>query len=192
MAFQEPSYMGDFAKLLDEGLNLQKQKKQMELQKGELEKKITILATIIPNKEKIDNTKIMKSMEYFTEQIEFKKKKTEEFLSAKERYIEHLENERERKLQEIQNKMIEVRAYYEAQINRSREAVYKMREETERYIDICNSKCHTNELKLLDTDKAPALQKLETERELLKLQMEELEAKISRNINDQEEIKKLW
>jgi mevalonate kinase len=192
MAFQEPSYMGDFAKALEEGLNLQKQKKQLESNKGDLEKRMTILSSIIPNKTKIDTGKVLKSMDYFSEQGDFKKKKSQEFVAAKERYIEHLENEKERKIQEIMNKMQELRAYYDAQIVRSKEAIDKCMEETDRYVINCNSKFHSNETKLLDTDKSPVIQKLETQIELINIEIAGVDEKIANNMKAQQQIQTLW
>lgn len=192
MAFQEPSYMGEFAQALEEGINLQKQKKQIELNKAELKKRLTIVSSMIPNKTKIDTGKVLKSMTYFEEQMDFKKKKCSEFVASKERYIEHLENEKERKLQELMNKISDIRVYYEAQVQRTKEAINKCVEETDTYIINCNSKYQNNETKLLDTDKPASVQKLETQIELIDSELAAIEEKIAMNVKEQQRIQTQW
>jgi hypothetical protein len=185
MAFQEPNYMGDFAKALDEGINLQKQKKSFMDSISEINKKLSVVNSVVPMKTKTDNSKVLKTMEYFTEQIDIKKKKADETMMAKEKYIKYLEEEKERKLREIMS-------YYEKQITKAQESIDKTMDDRDAYIISCSSRIQTNELKILETEKSPAIQKLETQKELLEKELEMLEEKIANNVKEQHRIQTMW
>jgi len=161
---------------LQENMQLHNKKKQLEERIEGLNKKIIIVSSTFPEKQKNTITKISNTVEYFNKQIEIKRTKTEEVITTKEKYINYLEAEKERKIREIMN-------YYDTQITKTQEAINKAVYERDEYIDSCNSKIENNEEKIMeDSNKPPIIQKLETERDLIRNEVKELEEQMKNNI----------
>jgi hypothetical protein len=161
---------------LQENMQLYNKKKQLEARIEEINKKIIIVSSTLPEKQKNTISKISNTVEYFNKQIDIKRNKTEEIITSKEKYIKYLEAEKERKMREIMN-------YYDTQIMKTQEAIDKAVYERDEYIDSCNAKIESNEEKIMgDSNKSPIIQKLETERELISSEVKQIEEQMQNNI----------